>query len=85
MTMAALEPLATHMDHALERGPRYRISLGSGRHPLIISDGRGIVHEDMTSVAAEGENPVRLPSGNHVIARNEHDGHVPGVECLHQN
>ena len=73
------------MEHALERGPRYRVSLGSGRHPLIISDGRGIVHEDTTSVAAEGENPVRLPPRNQVITRNEHDGHASGIEGAHEN
>src|SRR5262245_8393605 len=43
------------------------------------------MHEDMTSVAAEGENPVRLPPRNQVITRNEHDGHVTGIEGAHEN
>src|SRR4029450_11408288 len=79
------QPLATQMDHALDRGPRYRVGLGDARHPLIISDGRRIVHEQMTSVAAEGQNPVRSPSGNHVIARNEDDDYAPRLEGPHEN
>ena len=73
------------MGHAFERGPGDRVGLGRGRHPLVISGGRRIVHEHMTSVAAEGKNPVRLPSGNHVISRNEDNDHAPRVERLHEN
>jgi len=79
------EPLATQMGHAFERGPRDRVSLGGDCHPLVISGGRRIVHEHMTSVAAEGKNPVGLPSGDHVISRNEDNDHVPPIECLHEN
>src|SRR2546429_3771230 len=73
------------MGHVLELAPRYRIGLGCGRHPLIISDGRRIVHEHMPSAAAEGKNPVRLPPGNQVIARNEDDAHAPRIERPHEN
>src|SRR5215475_8127788 len=73
------------MGHALERGPRYRIGLGGDRHPLIISDGRRIVHEHTASVAAEGKNPMWSSPGHHVIARNEDDDHAPGSERAHEN
>src|SRR2546430_1464169 len=69
------------MGHVLELAPRYRIGLGCGRHPLIISDGRRIVHEHMPSAAAEGKNPVRPPPGNQVKAGNEDDDHAPRLEC----
>src|SRR6266403_105268 len=75
----------TQPGHALERGPRYRVGLGGGRHPLIISDGRRVVHENMPSVATEGKNPVWLPSGHHVIARNQDDDHAARIECPHEN
>src|SRR5712671_8126562 len=79
------QPLATQMGHALERGPRYRVGLGGGRHPLIISDGRRVVHENMPSVATEGKNPVRSSPIEYVIARNEDDDHAPGSERAHEN
>ena len=39
----------------------------------------------MPSVATEGKNPVWLPSGHHVIARNQDDDHAARIECPHEN
>jgi len=43
---------------------------------IAVSDGRRIMREDMSPVAAEGEYPMRYPSSEKVITRNKNKGHV---------
>src|SRR5207244_2698766 len=59
------EPLVTATGHAHGRGQNNRVDLRRCRHPMIISDGRQVVHAHVPAVAAEAEYPVRHPSGNH--------------------
>ena len=49
---------------------------GAAAIPMIVSDGRRIMREDMSPVAAEGEYPMRYPSSEKVITRNKNKGHV---------
>ena len=39
----------------------------------------------MPPIPAEGKHPVRLSPARHLIARNEHDGHVLRIESAHEN
>ena len=84
-TTAALSRSLPTTGHALERGPRYRVGLRRVRHPLIISVGRRVVHEDVPSIAAKCKNPMRPSPGDQLISRNQDDRHAPGIECTHQN
>ena len=58
---------------------------GAAAIPMIVSDGRRITREDMSPVAAEGEYPMRHPSSEEVITRNENKGHVCKFTRRHEN
>ena len=58
---------------------------GAAAIPMIVSDGRRIMREDMSPVAAEGEYPMWHPSSEEVITRNKDKGHVCKFTCGYEN